>query len=382
MNEVVRMPRSPVEDFVDQVLPSDRLQDLAREMPSHIRPDLFKRNLLNAIMINWDLMKCDPGLLFREVSKAAALGLYLDPALGEAYIILSRGEPQLRVGYRGVTKLARQSGTVSLVYAHEVREGDFIECDQGTAKRLIHKPKLFTDRGRIIGYYSVITFNDGAFDFEPMSISDIHGIRDRSDAWKAFKAKKIKSTPWSTDEPEMAKKTVIRRLMKRAPQSPELAEALRIEDAAEGYLRDRALPAPQQRRAPSPSAAPMIEAPRADMVVADGGAIVPETERQPAPAAAQPTRRAPSPSAAPATQPAAAVPPQAAAQPAQHYDPEKVRKRLAEALKAATTGDAIDEAWMQVVDPWEQEIMLPDREHFAGMCRFREGEISDDGAAV
>ena len=143
---------------------------------------------------------------------------------------------------------------------------------------------------------------------------------------------------------------------------------------------------PEQRRAPSPSAAPMIEAraeapaPRADMVVADGGAIVPETERQPTPASTQPTRRAPSPSAAPSPQPEAVKPAQAATQPA-HYDPEKVRAKLAAALKAATTGDAIEEAWLRIVDQWDGEIMPPDREDFAGMCRVREGEISDGGAA-
>ena len=134
-------------------------------------------------------------------------------------------------------------------------------------------------------------------------------------------------------------------------------------------------PAPQQRRAPSPSAAP------APMIEARPAEPAPLVEPQPAPAPAQPTRRAPSPSAAPAPQPEAAVPAQAAVQPVQHYDPEKVRKRLAEALKAATTGDAIDEAWMQIVDPWDGDIMPPDREDFAGMCRVREGEISDDGAA-
>lgn len=146
--------------------------------------------------------------------------------------------------------------------------------------------------------------------------------------------------------------------------------------------------AAQQRRAPSPSPAPMIEAraetpaPRADMVVANTGEIVPQPERQPSPAPAQPARRAPSPSAAPASQPAAAAPVQAAAQPTQHYDPEKVRKRLADELAKAATAETIDEAWMRVVDPWDQDLMPPDREDFAGMCRIRQAEVDgSEGAA-
>src|SRR5262249_9481593 len=71
------------------------------------------------------------------------------------------------------------------------------------------------------------------FDFDVMTVRDCQGIRDRSDAWKAFRDNKIKSTPWSTDEIEMSKKTVLRRLLKRQPQSPELAEAIKIEDEAD-----------------------------------------------------------------------------------------------------------------------------------------------------
>jgi recombination protein RecT len=230
---------SPVEEFVSNVLPPDRLDDLARSLPAHIKPQMFQRNLLNAIMINPDLMKHGAGLVFREVSKAAALGLYLDPQLGEAYIIEAYNyktrstEPQLRIGYLGMVKLAKQSGEIKQVYAHEVHEKDFIEAEQGAEKTLVHKPKLFTDRGPIIGYYSVVKFTNGDFDYEPMDVAQIHAIRDRTDGWKAYQDKKIKTTPWATDESEMAKKTVIRRLTKRMPKSPELAAAIKIEDEAE-----------------------------------------------------------------------------------------------------------------------------------------------------
>ena len=103
-----------------------------------------------------------------------------------------------------------------------------IEANLGVDKTLIHKPRLFTDRGPVIGYYAVIKYRDGAFDFEPMSLAQVDAIRDRADAWKAFKEGKIKSTPWATDHDEMSKKTAIKRLIKRAPQSPELSEAVRI----------------------------------------------------------------------------------------------------------------------------------------------------------
>lgn len=221
--------------FIGQVLPPDRLHDVVSSMPAHVKPERFQRNLVTAITQHPRLLECDPIQVFNEVSKAAALGLYLDPQLGEAYLItgFSNGRyvPQLRLGYRGLIKLARQSGEVSDVYAHDVCANDKFKMTLGTDKAIYHEPDYQTDRGEIGLYYAVVKFSNGATDFEPMSIKEIHRIRDRSDGWKAFKAGKIKSTPWATDEGEMSKKTVLRRLLKRMPQSPELADALRIEDA-------------------------------------------------------------------------------------------------------------------------------------------------------
>jgi recombination protein RecT len=225
------------EVFIGEVLPPNRMETLVSTLPAHVKPERFERNLLVAVTQHPALLECDPAAVFNEVGKAAALGLYLDPQLGEAYLITgwdgraNRKVPQLRLGYRGLIKLARQSGQISRAYAHEVCEYDPVRVTLGTEKSLFHEPDFSKPRGKVLFYYAVAAYADGEVDFEPMAIEKIHAIRERSDGWRAFKAGKIKSTPWSTDEEEMAKKTVLRRLLKRLPQSPELAEALRIEDA-------------------------------------------------------------------------------------------------------------------------------------------------------
>lgn len=286
MNAVTTAQPTKLDQFRMEILPPDRRQELFSGMPPHVRPERFERNLVNALMQNTWLLQHDPRLIFREVSKAAALGLYLDPQLGEAYLIESwngktkRKEPQLRVGYRGLIKLGRQSGEISMIYAHEVNENDFLDVDQGAEKKLIHKPKLFSDRGPVIGYYAVVKYKDGDFDFEPLSIPQAHKIRDRSDGWKAFSEGKIKSTPWATDEEEMSKKTVIRKLAKRIPQSPELAEAIRIEDAAE-HSELRAIAPPPPRPPVPPSSQIVAPAPQetfeeAEIIDAETGEVIEE----------------------------------------------------------------------------------------------------------
>lgn len=260
MNQIVTQPQaerraSPVELYTAQVMGDESASaELFRSLPSHIPPERFKRNFVNALMQNPDMLKYEPRLVYREVSKSAALGLLLDPQLGECYIVpvwngkAGRAEPQLRVGYRGIIKLAKQSGEVSSIYAHEVHENDEFVCKLGSHKQLVHEPNLFGERGRIVGYYAVVKFKDGETDFEPMTVEQVHAIREKSDGWRAFKSGKIKSTPWSTDEGEMAKKTVIKRLLKRVSQSPDLTSALNLENDAAPIEQARIIDISQPRR--------------------------------------------------------------------------------------------------------------------------------------
>jgi recombination protein RecT len=227
---------SHVDRFMGQVLRPIDKSDIARSLPSHVSFARFERNLYNCVMQNPRLMECNPREVFREVSKVAALGLYCDPHLGEAYIIKGSKGPQARIGYRGLIKLARQSGDIGQIYAHEVRENDQIDCVLGLEKALVHKPQLFGHRGKVVGFYAVVVFKDGLTDFEVMTIDQIDEIRDRSDGWRAFKRGQIPATPWSTDYDEMAKKTVMRRLCKRVPQSPDVSDAIEIEDSADAPL--------------------------------------------------------------------------------------------------------------------------------------------------
>jgi recombination protein RecT len=226
-----------VELYAAQVMGDEsRAADLLRVLPRHVPAARFQRNLVNLLMQKPEMMKYDPRYVYREVSKAAALGLLLDPQLGEAYIVpvwngkTKREEPQLRTGYRGIMKLGRQSGEIANLYPGEVRERDHFLADEGTEKRLEHQPDYTKPRGEPVCYYAVVIYKDGTKDFEVMDIESIHKIRDKSDAWRAYVAKKISSTPWATDQGEMCKKTVLRRLLKRVPQSPDLADAIALEN--------------------------------------------------------------------------------------------------------------------------------------------------------
>lgn len=353
-----------VDAFKAGVLTPERRNELARVLPAHVSPDRFERNLTYALMQNPKLLGMEPALVFQEVAKVTALGFLLDPQLGEAYIINAwngavRSEvPQARVGFRGLMKLARQSGDVGTIYASEVCQHDEFQETRGDNKRLIHKPDTFGPRGPIIGYYSHVTFASGATDFETMTLEDVHRIRDRSDGWKAFRDNKIQSTPWSTDEVEMAKKTAIRRLCKRLPQSPEMSEALRIEDDAEhSGMRDvtprTRLIAPSlsegQRRAAlahQPQETAEVDA-------------RPEPEREKVPVEqAQQTDDAPRQERAEQAPPAQQKP--AGKSAAAPFDPEKWVEDIRRRYEAARTEEEVKAIWPDHVRPHVDDVLQQD----------------------
>ena len=140
------------EIYAGEVLPPN--SDALRSLPAGVDPQRFRHSLQIAVMQNPRLLDVDPRLTFREVAKAASLGLFLDPQLGEAYLVISRNsrtgrdEPQLRVGYRGLLRLARQAGDLSLVYAQPVHANDPFKVSYGDSPRLYPRAGPVLERPR------------------------------------------------------------------------------------------------------------------------------------------------------------------------------------------------------------------------------------------
>jgi recombination protein RecT len=232
MNTVALQQPSRVDVYVAEVLAPERRQRIIEALPDHLPVAKFEEAFRDAVMQTPDILKCDPREVFRSVHNVASTGLTLNPVFGEAWFVVGfskkdgRHKPQIRIGTRGLVKLARQSGEIASIFAREVHENDVFQVDLYNNETR-HEADVFGDRGAVIGYYAKATFKDGTVEFEPMSLRQIEEVRDRySDGWKAFKAGKARQTPWADSFGEMAKKTVLRRLLKRLPQSTELARAL------------------------------------------------------------------------------------------------------------------------------------------------------------
>lgn len=188
------------------------------------------------------------------ITNLSAIGITLNPAEKKAYLVPRKGGICLAISHIGLLHLAIESGSIRWGQARLVYENDHFELD-GLDKQPIHKFKPFAkDRGEVVGVYVSVKTADGDYLTEAMSTDEVHAIRDRSDAWKAW-ISKSKSCPWVTDPGEMFKKTAVHRGHKYWPKTERLDKALHYlnNDGGEGVTFSNA-PPPTPEKTLDPSA--------------------------------------------------------------------------------------------------------------------------------
>jgi recombination protein RecT len=224
-------------------------------LPKHFDADRMLKLALGALRTTPKLAGASLSSLLGSVVTCAQLGLEPNTPLGHAYLLPfekreKRGEQWVTVetqvtviiGYKGMLDLARRSGQIVSIAAHEVCENDEFRFAYGLDEELVHRPSL-TDRGSVIGFYAVAKLMGGGYSFEFMSTDEVNHIRDK--AAEKNRAKKDKngrpviSGPWADNYVEMGRKTALRRLFKYLPIS---IESLAFATAIDGNAVSSAAP--------------------------------------------------------------------------------------------------------------------------------------------
>lgn len=210
--------------------------NLAAVLPKHVDADRMLKLALGAMRTTPKLLNCNVESLMGAVVTCSTLGLEPNTPLGHAYLIpfenRQKGTTDVQIvfGYKGLIDLARRSGQIVSIAAHEVCQNDEFHFSYGLDEKLIHKPAL-TSRGEPIAFYAVAKLVGGGYAFEVMGRDQIEEIRDASQNYK-FAREKGK-TVWGQHFVEMGRKTVLRRLFKYLPVSIELATAASIDSNTE-----------------------------------------------------------------------------------------------------------------------------------------------------
>lgn len=203
---------------------------IRKALPSVITPERFTRIVLTALSSNPKLQACAPMSVMGAMMQAAQLGVEPNTPLGQAYLIPYGGVCQFQLGYKGLIDLAYRSGEVSSIQAHEVHENDTFTYEYGLEPKLRHVPAQ-TDRGPVTFYYAVLKLKNGGVGFEVMSREDVEKFAMK-------KSKAYRNGPWQTDFDEMAKKTVLKKVLKYAPLKTEFARAVASDESVKTMKMD------------------------------------------------------------------------------------------------------------------------------------------------
>lgn len=226
-------------EVIDQV--RDRFVSVKPQHMNYEAEKGFAIQLLNNNTYLMETAKKCPSSLLQAINNVASIGLSLNPAEKEAYLIprsIKIGDKYetrifLDPSYMGLCKLATDTGSINWIQANCVYSNDeFI--DNGFGRMPEHKYKPFDKlekRGDFVGVFCVAKTAKGDFLTTIMTAEEINGIKGRSELGKLNKG------PWVTDFNEQAKKTVVRRGWKMWPKSNlhRLALAVELSNENEGF---------------------------------------------------------------------------------------------------------------------------------------------------
>jgi recombination protein RecT len=202
-----------------------------------LKPERLIRIALTSCRKNPALLECDPHSFIGALMLSAQLGLEPDDGLGEAYLIPRNNrrkgikEVNFQPGYKGLVKLAQNSGQIASIACNVVREGDFLEYEKGILDKLVHRESPTSFDAPITHAWAVAkTQNGGVYwDCWPVQKIEAHRKRYAPDSYDGYSA-------WGTNYDWMAMKTVLIQALKLAPKSVELQRAVALNEQSEAGL--------------------------------------------------------------------------------------------------------------------------------------------------
>ena len=196
---------------------TDKLISVENALPKSFNRERFVQNALSCLNDNPQLQKVNKAQLLQGLMKSAYMGL--DCMNKEVYLIPYGSNLNVQISYTGMAKFCKKYAIreINDISSHIVREGDTFESGIKDNKPYINfTPKPFNN-AEIVGCFAVVYYKDGGIDYEVMTTEEINGVRNSY-------SKQANGSTWKNSWSEMARKTVLRRLMKHVETDFETTE--------------------------------------------------------------------------------------------------------------------------------------------------------------
>lgn len=208
---------------------------ILQALPKDLEIDKFMRLLFVQVQRNPKLLQCSKESIFGAAIQCAQMGLLPDGR--QAHLVPFKGVCTPIADWKGLVELMYRTGRILRVHADVICEHDEFEYNLGQVKR--HVPNFKQPRGAPYAAYAFAEMAGGTTASVVMTREEIYMIRDKSSGYGAFKKGWAKDTPWEDPqaEPEMWKKTAVKRLAKYVPLSSEIRDMVLTEDSDERFIK-------------------------------------------------------------------------------------------------------------------------------------------------
>lgn len=248
MSQELAVTQQPIEKistylYKDEVM--KRFSDMLGEKPAQ----KFVASVLTAVMADPKLQACTPASIYLAAVRSATLGLSVDPAYGQAYLVAYGNICTFMPGYKGFRDKASENGIgchVVEVYSNEKVETNImtgeVRINGGAGFWRTIEQSIGSNGYEVTGYlaswWDVKNPNSGEKHFLYMTIAEIEEYANEySPSYPLDPNKKNKygkvinsDSPWNKNRlsrAEMFKKTVLKRLLRKtAPLNPVVSRLL------------------------------------------------------------------------------------------------------------------------------------------------------------
>lgn len=229
MNAVVQQSDRQLAPYQEAIQRSkERFAKVAAQTVNYDRESVFAMQALMKTDFAMQTANKNPQSVHMAMINVASTGLTLNPANGYAYLVPRDRAIHLDISYKGLIKIATDTGSIEWARADVVYDTDSFAY-HGPAALPEHSANPFKkDRGDIVGVYCIAKTHSGDVLTEVMDRAEIDKIRSKSMA---------KSGPWFEWFVQMCKKAVIKRASKTWPytdQSSRIDQAIDIANVSEG----------------------------------------------------------------------------------------------------------------------------------------------------
>lgn len=228
-NEVATKPKTGLQKF-NAMLENTRTQEYLASVLGE-KKQTFVSNMVALVASNKALSECDPSTIMFSCLKASALGLQLDPALSQCWVIPFKDNKSgttvatFQVGARAWVQLALRTNMYKKINVRDVREGEVVGEDFVSGEMTFKKLDKDREKAPLAGYVAMFELTNGFSKQLYMSVEELeaHAKRFSQTYRKGYGL-------WSDKEmkPAMYEKTCLKRLLsKYGVLSVEMQSALK-----------------------------------------------------------------------------------------------------------------------------------------------------------